>query len=203
MMRAFGFRALTAVAMPEIRPPPPIGTTTVEISGSDFDHLKADRSLPGDDKLVVKGVDVCVAVFLLQLTRMCDRLVKRRAVKHDLAAEILGRDDLGERGKFGQDDRRFDVEQRGGEGNALRVIAGRGRDDAAFFLFVGEPRDLVIGTANLERAALLQAFGLKMGICTDLTREPLVRDHRRRENDVFENAAGVFDIGEFDGHSYS
>ena len=56
--RASGQSALTAVATPEIRPPPPTQTTTVATSGRSCDDLEPDRSLAGDDARVVERRDV-------------------------------------------------------------------------------------------------------------------------------------------------
>ena len=45
---------------------------------------------------------------------------------------------------------RAKAERAGREGDALRVIAGAGRDDAARALLGGEMRDPVVGAAKLE-----------------------------------------------------
>ena len=43
-----------------------------------------------------------------------------------------------------------------GVGDALRVVAGAGGDDAAGALLVGQVRDLVVGAAQLEAEDRLQ-----------------------------------------------
>ncbi len=55
--RRSGFRALAAIAMPEIRPPPPIGTTRVSISGAAPSISSAIGALAGDHQRVVVGMD--------------------------------------------------------------------------------------------------------------------------------------------------
>ena len=43
--------------MPEMSPPPPMGTTTMSRYGYLLQQLQADGALAGDDQRVVEGVD--------------------------------------------------------------------------------------------------------------------------------------------------
>ena len=52
-----GFSAFAAIEMPEIRPPPPMATTSASSSGCSRQHLEARGALPRDDLLVVVGMD--------------------------------------------------------------------------------------------------------------------------------------------------
>ena len=63
-MRTSGAVPLTAVAMPEISPPPPIGTTTVTASGTSSSELEPERPVSGDQVRIVEGMDEDAARLL-------------------------------------------------------------------------------------------------------------------------------------------
>ena|SRR5438445_2388056 len=100
---------------------------------------------------------------------MGDGLVKCCSMKHDHATKILCRLDLCEGCHHRQNNDRVYPVKRSRESDALCVIARRCTYDATLFLFVGEMRDLVICTPDLERSTHLQAFGLEMRLGADLT----------------------------------
>ena len=52
----------------------------------------------------------------------------------------------------------------GGERDALRVIAGAGRDDAPCAFGLGEVRDAVVGAAQLVAEDRLQIFALQQDL---------------------------------------
>ncbi len=101
----------------------------VEI-GASGQHFERDRSLPGDDRGVVIGVHQDEAALARQLVGGAAGVDQAVAAQHDLGAERLGAVDLGERRPRRHHDRRRDAEAARVVGDALRVVAGRHRDDA-------------------------------------------------------------------------
>ena len=79
---------LAATAMPEISPPPPIGTTSVSRSRHLLQHLERDGALPGDDMRIVEGMDEGQALRLAVRCARIAGLVERLAVEDDLGAVV-------------------------------------------------------------------------------------------------------------------
>ncbi len=100
-IRTSGIRALTASAMPPIRPPPPIGTTSRPRSGRRLDDLQADRALSGDHAHIVEGMHIGQAALALDLVGSRAGVVEGRAVQDHLGAIAARRGDLGERARSG------------------------------------------------------------------------------------------------------
>ena len=93
------------------------------------EHFERDRALAGDDRRVVIGVHRHQAAFARQRVGGAARGDEAVALEHDRRAERLGAVDLGERRALGHHDRRRDAEPARVIGDALRVVAGRHRDD--------------------------------------------------------------------------
>jgi hypothetical protein len=72
------------------------------------------------------------------------------AAQHDFSAERFHRVDLDLRRRPRHDDDRADAEPACREGDALRVIAGAGGNDAASALRLRQARDAIVGAADLE-----------------------------------------------------
>ena len=115
--------------MPEISPPPPIGTISVSSSGCVGEHFERDRALAGDDRRVVIGMDGHQPLVARQRVGGLARGDEAVALQHDRRAEAFGAVDLGEGRALGHHDRRRDAEPARVIGDALRVVAGRHRDD--------------------------------------------------------------------------
>ena len=81
-----------------------------------------------------------------------------------------------------------------GERDRLRVVAGRKRQDAAAPLVGGEPRQRVVGAAELEGAGALQVLALeedaRAGALVDAARG----DDRRAVRDAGDPGGGAFDV---------
>ena len=75
-----------------------------------------------------------------------------------------------------------------GEGDALRVIAGARRDDAARALGVGEVGDPVVGAAQLVAEDRLQVLALEQDLVAEPPRQPRRRLERRLVRDVVDAA---------------
>ena len=122
MILVSGNSALTATAMPEMRPPPlhrhDDGAACRRlVRGEVFGDLQADRALPGDHVAVVEGRDWCVA--------------------RTLAISLGGRDPGGERG--------LDADQLGAGVDAIASVltagAFSGHDDRGLDRAAGRVRD--------------------------------------------------------------
>ena len=92
-----GRSSLIAIAMPEMSPPPPIGTSTTCEVGHLLEQLERDRALARDHGLVVEGVDGDQAALLLDLERVGVGLVEVVAVEDDLGAVLARVGDLDQR----------------------------------------------------------------------------------------------------------
>src|SRR3569832_2714889 len=81
------------------------------------------------------------------------------------------------------------------------MVAGRGRDDAALLLLVGELRQPVPGAALLERGGVVQVLELDPDLGPGQLRQ-LARAAARRAVDVpLDALGGGFDVGEGQGRS--
>ncbi len=68
--------------------------------------------------------------------------------------------------------------------DTLRVIAGRGADDAALRADRRQLRDLVVGTANFERKHRLQVFTFEQDAIVQTARQPRCGFQRRLDGDI-------------------
>jgi hypothetical protein len=145
--------ALATVAMPEISPPPPIGTISRSISGASVEHLDRDRALAGDDLRIVEGVDDGEALRLRHVARKGQRLVDILANRMTLAPcpRVCVTFTVGVVRRH--DDRDRDAQPRAMIGQPLRMIAGGGGDHAARLRFGAQLQQFV------ECAALLIGGG--------------------------------------------
>ncbi len=139
--------------MPEISPPPPIGTTSVSSCGHVLEHLERDRALAGHDQRVVVRRNVEQPALGLDDMGVGDGVVEAFAVEDDRRAVALGLAHLHVGGEARHDDGRRDAEPPGVIGETLRVVAGARGDHAARALGGVEAEQLV------ERAAFLVGGG--------------------------------------------
>ena len=126
--------------------------------------FQADCSLSRDDHRVVKRMDKRRAGFLLNAACLGIRIVIYAAVKHDVRAQLARRLHLGKRCARRHDDGRRHAECPRRQRNALRMVARRGRDDAAGAFFLGQAGDFDICTAHLEGACVLQVFRFQINL---------------------------------------
>src|SRR5579871_3811341 len=146
-----------AMALPAIRPPPPIGITNMSRSGTSSSISSAmvpwpammagssrvhqDEAMLGDDR----GHPILA-------------FAQGLADKHHPGAVGFRRLHLYEGGRDRHDDRGWHIEALRLTGDRLGVIAGRHADHAAPALLVGEGGKLDDGTAILERVGDLQVL---------------------------------------------
>jgi hypothetical protein len=127
-----GRKARATVAMPDSSPPPPTATTRVSISGCS------------------------------ELQCPLVRLVEGLPVQQHLGTEAARALDLHRRGEFGHHDHGAQPKALRVMGQALGVVAGRGRDHAPDRLAAGhEARQLVQRPALLEGGCELQVLELQ------------------------------------------
>ena len=107
--------------------------------------LLADRALPGDHQRVVERVDERSRRSRRQLVAAHLGVGVAVAAQHDLGAELAHRLDLDLGRGPRHHDHGADAELARRVGDALRVVAGAGRDDAARALGLGQVRDAVVG----------------------------------------------------------
>ncbi len=124
-------------------------------------QLLADGALPGDHLDVVKRRDQGVALQLGETAALAVSLVEAVAEQQHVAALAAHRIDLDVRRGLGHHDDRLDTEPGGRQGDPLGVVAGRGGDDAALLLLLGQGGDLVVGAAQLEGVDRLQILPLE------------------------------------------
>ncbi len=125
------------------------------------EDLEPQRSLPGDHVGVIERRDEDGAGLCREVGRRAQRLVDDAAAEHDVGAVRPGGLELGDRDADRHEDRGVDAELARGEGDALRVIACRRRDDAALPLLGGQLREPVVRAADLVGAGALEVLALE------------------------------------------
>ena len=130
----------------------------VSTSGTCVEDLEAERALARDDVGVVERRDEHGAGALGELRGRRSGVSTVGALEHDVGAVAAGRVQLRQRHAERHEDRGRDAELLRRERDALRVVAGGCGDDAARALLGGQPREPVVGAADLERAGALQVL---------------------------------------------
>jgi hypothetical protein len=132
----------------------------VEI-GMILQHFERDRALPSGHQRVVEGMDKGQAQLLFHAAGISIGFVEGFAFQHHLAAHALGLHHLhGGRG-LGHHDRHGHAKAAAVIGQALGMVAGAGRDDAAFALFLGQMQKGIERAAFLIGGGELQVFELQ------------------------------------------
>jgi len=120
----------------------------------------------------------------------CDQsLVDRVPVETHIRAVRAGRLDLGDGSALRHEHRCPDAEQRGRQGNPLRVVAGARGDDAAGGFVRGQPGNTRVGAADLERPRALQVLALEPDRPADPFRERARPLHWSVEDDPAQQLA--------------
>ena len=195
-IRSSGFTARSASEIPDARPPPPTGITTVCTSGHLLGNLQPDRPLARDHTLVLVRVDERRPARLGVGERRGERLLEVRALELRDAAVALGRLDLGHRRVLRHEDRRLDPGLARGPRDRLAVVARACRDDAGPPLAIRERGDLGDGAADLERARSLQVLGLDADVPSDQLRERLGAVDGSDPRDAVEDGSRLLDLSQ-------
>ena len=172
--------------MPESRPPPPSGTTITSASGACSSISSPIVPWPGDDRRIVERRHEHAALRIGERGGVA--LLERLAREHDLGAVVGRRDLLGERRVDRHVDARGDAERGRRERDALGVVAGARRDDAAGPLVVAQRGHAVGRTAQLEGARALQVLGLEQHVRARPARDRAGREHGRRRDHAVDDA---------------
>ena len=117
--------------------------------------------MAGRDTQVVEGVHEGELALLGQLERAGVGLVVDVASEHDLSSERFGALHLDIGGRCGHDDGGGHAVALRRVGHALRMVAGRRGDEAAFALVVGKRADLVVCATHLIGAGALHVLRLE------------------------------------------
>ena len=148
------------------------------------ENFHADGALSGDHIGIVKRMHEGHLLLLFQLARMGIGPVERIAGENHLAATASHRIHLDCRRRCRHDDHRTTTDFRRRQGNPLRVITGRSANNAALESFRRQPRQLVVGTAQLERKHRLHILALEQNRIADSRREIRRRIERRFHGNV-------------------
>ena len=151
-------------------------------------NFHADRSLPGNDVLVIEGRNKHSASFLNQLSRLLHAVAEGFAGKDNLTAETAHSGDLDGRARLGHHDGRLTAELRSGKSHALGVVAGRGSNNAAAQFLSGKLHHLVVGAANLEGENGLGVFALEQYLVAQTPGERYGRFKGRLHSHVIDAA---------------
>ena len=152
-------------------------------------NLEADGPLAGDDIGVIEGVGKGVALFPGQALGFAGGIVIDARYQNDIGAVAARGLHLQDRRALRHADHRTDAELGRRERHALGVVAGRAGDDPVTGLLRREIADLVVGTADFERAGLLQVLGLDEEVFAEAGRG----DHGCLLGDVLQRLAGIPD----------
>ena len=157
--------------MPEISPPPPIGTTKVSISGAVPEHLQRQGALAGDHQRVVVGVDEGEAPLTPMREREGSGLLDRLAREDHLGAVPAGVDHLHRRRVDGHHDGGGDAEKMRVIGDTLCVVAGRHGNHAALALARLQCGQAVESATLLERGRELLVLELEPDLAAQNLRQ--------------------------------
>ena len=124
-------------------------------------HFQGHRALPGHNVRVIVRVHKNQVLRVCQFQRVGTGRVQRVTVQHYFSTKTTGALDLDTRGKARHDDHRTKPQALRVVSHTLRVVAGTHGNDAARTLLQAELRQLVAGTALLERRGELQVFELQ------------------------------------------
>ena len=164
------------------------------------EQLERDRSLAGHHERVVVRPHEREPALLREPGADLLAALRPAVVRHDVGAVAARRVELRGRRVLGHDDRRARAEERRGDRDGLRVVAGRVRENAAPQRVLVERRDLVERAAELEGAAALEALRLDVDVRADPLVERPRGDDRRAVGDAGESLRRALDVLELDAH---
>ncbi len=137
-----------------------------------LDRLQRGGALPGDDQRIVERPHQGGAALRHQPVGDALAALGMAVVEHDLGAVTPGVLDLDVRGVGRHDDDGLDAEELGRAGDALGMVAGGERHNAALALGLAHRREPVEGAAELERTGALQALRLDEEAIAETVAQP-------------------------------
>lgn len=183
---------MAATAIPEIRPPPPIGDDRVEIRLVG-EELERDRALTGDYRRIVIGMNENQPFIAGERVGRLAGGSEAVALEHDLGAVRLGAIDLDERRALGHHDRRRDAEPPGVVGDPLGMVAGRHRNHTHTARTRVQGQQLGERAAFLERTGAMQRLELQINLGADKFRDCRRRYRGRVRNSTLDRRGGLPD----------
>jgi hypothetical protein len=163
-------------------------------------HLERNGALPGDDAIVVVGMNEGKPLLGRELVGKGAGLGQSLAVEDDVGAEMLGMADFDEGGALGHHDGGRNVQAPGVVGHSLGMVPGRHGDDAAPPLLVRQALQLVKGAAVLERAGELQVLELDPELGAGDLGERVGAEERGRHDSALDRLGRCLHV--FDGHAH-
>ncbi len=158
-------------------------------------------ALAGHDVHVVEGVDEDGAGLVGVALGFGQCLIHVVPVQDDFGAVAAGGGQFGQSHAQRHVDARFDSQALRRHGDALGVIAGRGRDDPALFLLSRELGHAHIGTADLEGTCPLEVFALEEDLSAHHAAQCPRRFHRCPRNNPLKQLLRLQDIVQRDGQA--
>ena len=154
------------------------------------EDFEADRALPRDDGVVIEGRDVDAALAAGDLHRLGTRLFQRCPREHHSRAIFATGGHLGQGRGLGHHHNNADPAAAASERDALRVVAGAGRDHSPRGGLGVHLMDEVGGAANLERPRELHLFALEEDGHAELRAERSGGPHRRHPHIAGDRVSG-------------
>ena len=126
------------------------------------ENFQTNRALPGDDLLVIVGVNKGHVVLLLQLHGLVVGFVVGAGHKADLRAQIFGVLHLHQGRAVRHTDDAADAAPGSRQRHALRMVARRAGNDALGALLLRKLADFIVSAPHLKAASGLQVLGLEV-----------------------------------------
>ena len=160
-----------------------------------FEQLARRGALAGDDVRMVEGRDERQSALVGEpaadgFAVVALAVVERRSRRRIRASRRVSRRRVGR-----HDDDARDVEQLARERDRLRVIAGEKATTPRARWSGGQPRQRVVGAAELEGAGALQVFALEEDVRAGARVQRARGDDRRAVRDAGDLPGGAFDVG--------
>ena len=203
MTCASGRRPLTAVAIPAISPPPPIGTMTVSTSGMSSTISRPTVPWPAAISGSSYGMDDHPARLGRDGAHPLQRLHAVGRLEVDGRAVAARGGDLERAGVGGHEHERVDALVTGRERQRLGVVSGRDRDRPEPSLLGRQGPQPVERAARLERPDPLEELGLEPDRRPAARRERGRGEHRRAVHPPGDRLRRSLDVGECRGFGHA
>ena len=105
-----------------------------------------------------------VAVLLGETLGLTGGVIVNAGDQNHFSAVVAGGLHLGDGSALGHADHGLDAQLRGGQSNALSMVAGGAGDDTVRSFLRSQGTDLVVGAADLESAGELQVLRLDVNV---------------------------------------